>query len=322
MTALPKISVNIPLIAGGDPGIVLDSLKKVEYPPNRYEIIIVEGNHLTKQRNRGIVISKGEIIYLLDDDSQIHPKAFKILAKEFSDPKVAAVGGPSLTPSSKGNYLNNLVGYTLETYFGATRMRYRYSRQLNKAVSEYQLIGANLALRKNILKETGLFDERFPKKNDETDLLRRLNGKKYKLKYNQSLTIFRNQRKNLKLVAQQFFQYGRGRTKQIRYNPKAEDVVFIIPIGFLIYLLSLIFFHPSWYFLPIYFYFILGAATAAKAFIKYQKPSLLITMPLIFPIIHLSYALGLLSELVNESKDEDRLIKIKTRIFKRFSSPQ
>src|SRR3972149_9481398 len=301
MAKPPKISVNIPLIAGGDASIVLGSLEKVEYPKNRFEVIIIEGNHLTKQRNRGVLNSKGEIIYLLDDDSQVSPKAFKILAKEFSDPKVVAVGGPSLTPSTKRNYLNNLVGYTLETYFGATRMRYRYSRQVNRIVSEYQLIGANLALRRKTLKETGLFDERLHE-NDETEILRRLNRSRYKLKYNRRLTIFRSQRKRLFLVAQQFYEYGGGRTKQIRYNPRLEDVVFTIPIGFLIYLTSLIFFHPYWYFAPIGLYFSLGLATALKASLKHRTPSLLISMPLLFPIIHLSYALGLLNEFINQSK--------------------
>ena len=65
MKFFPKISINISVIFGGKCQTVLQSLKKVKYPDNLYEIVIIEGNHLTKQRNIGTKFSKGEIIYLL-----------------------------------------------------------------------------------------------------------------------------------------------------------------------------------------------------------------------------------------------------------------
>jgi GT2 family glycosyltransferase len=201
-------------------------------------------------------------------------------------------------------------------------MRYRYSRQFTKVGSEYRLIGANLALRKVSLKKTGLFDERFPQKNDETDLLRRVRLKRFKIRYNQNLSILRNQRKSLWLVALQFFQYGKGRMKQIRYSGKPEDLVFIIPMAFLFYLLFLPLYKFYWAFIPLGLYLILAIATASKAALKHHKPSLLVTMPLIFPIIHLSYAFGLLRELLWESKDLRTNVKVRIRRIKSFSSEQ
>src|SRR5579859_5281720 len=103
---LPKITVNICVISKGSTEIVLQSLKKIRYPKHLYEILIIEGSHLTRQRNVGLRHSSGTIVYLLDNDSQVHPEAFHILASEFTNPKIAAVGGPSLNPKRGDTYLS------------------------------------------------------------------------------------------------------------------------------------------------------------------------------------------------------------------------
>src|SRR4051812_5725686 len=138
---LPKISINISVITNGSADIALNSLKKVNYPRHLYEIILIEGNHLTRQRNIGFQHSKGEIVYLLDNDSQVHSGALRLLAKEFSSSKTAAVGGPSLTPKEGSSYFSKVIGYILETYFGAYRMRFKWSKQKSKKhTSDYIFI--------------------------------------------------------------------------------------------------------------------------------------------------------------------------------------
>lgn len=255
----------------------------------------VEGNQIAKQRNVALKHSSGTILYLLDDDSRVHRNSFKILAKEFSSPKVAAVGGPSLTKKESEGYFNDLMGYTLETYFGAMRMRFRYGKQNDQKGSEYRLIGANLALRKSAVTKVGKFNENIVP-NEETELLRRLSKAGFELKYNKKLSIYRNHRKNIFDLAKQFHHYGVGRMKQFLHNFSLEDILFIVPISFFLYLATLIFFHPFWYLIPLLLYIFLGVATSLKASIKYKRPDLLLTMLFIFPIIHLSYAVGLLHE--------------------------
>jgi len=297
---LPKISVNIPVITNGNAKIVLESLKKIDYPKQLTEIIIIEGNQIAKQRNEGLEHSNGDIIYMLDDDSQVQPESFKILAEEFNNPKVAAVGGPSLTPCNNG-YLNQIIGYVLETYFGAFRMSHKWSKAKNKQGMDYHFIGANLAIRKKAAIKVGGFDEKIVP-NEETELLRRLNKKGYILKYNKELFIYRNQRDNMSLLAKQFYHYGKGRMKQILKKPIPEDLVFTIPIFYGAYLVSLIFFHPIWYFLPLISYFLLGFLTSLKASIKYKRPDLLLSMHPVFLIIHLSYGTGLIIEMLKRFK--------------------
>lgn len=304
---LPKISINISVVTNDDAGDAILSLERINYPKDLFEIIIIQGSHLTKQRNKGIEYSRGDIIYLLDNDSQVQPNAFRLLAKEFSDMQVAAVGGPSLTPMNEQNNFSRVVGYVLETYFGAFRMRYKWSKQTNnKETSDYHFIGSNLALRKKFVEKIGGFDEKF-KANDETDLLRRLKDKGYRLKYTDKLIVFRHQRNNVFQLMKQFHHYGKGRMQHLLKNHKKEDFFLLAPICFELYLLSLIFFHPAWYLSILGLYILLATATSLKASIKYRRRDLLWKMALLSPVIHISYATGLLNELLDRIRFKELL---------------
>lgn len=316
---LPKISVNIPLIVNGSAEIVLESLKHIDYPKNLFEIIIIEGNHIARQRNIGLRHSKGEIVYLLDDDSQINPDSFKILAQEFQNKEIGAVGGPSLTPQKNTPYLNVLISRVLETYFGAFRMRYKWSSYVKNIFGrDYHFIGANLALRRKAVLEVGMFDEKIVP-NEETELLRRLRMKEYLLKFNKEFFIYRNQRKSLVELAKQFHHYGRGRMKQMKKRFILQDSILFAPIIFTVYLILLPFFTHPFYSIPLFLYILLGVATSLKASIKYKKSTLLFSMLPLFPIIHLSYAVGMIYELLLPFSKNTRKPIARVQFVKRFS---
>ncbi len=317
MVKYPKISVNIPLRTSENAEIVIQSLQKVKYPKNKIEVIIIEGTHIAKQRNKGIQCSDGEIIYLLDNDSEVQPNALQIIAKEFSNKKIAVLGGPSLSPIHTRSYFSRLIGYVLETQFGALRMRFRYSQQTTKApINEYHLIGANLALRKKLVVQVGGFNEKIVP-NEETELLRRIQKKGHILRYNERLFVRREQRTNIIALIHQFYRYGKGRAKQINYAATLSDVIFILPILFLFYLISLILYHAPLYFIPIVLYMIAGITTSLKASIKYRDSKIPLIMPFLFPIIHLSYTIGLLQYLLKpnsktKKKLEDNTIRVRS----------
>ena len=186
----------------------------------------------------------------------------------------------------------------------------------NRDSNEYHLIGANLALRKNIVKKIGFFNEKIIP-NEETELLRRLKNSGFKLVYKKELYIHRNHRKSLSDLARQFHHYGIGRMKQILYNGSIEDLIFIFPAAFLFYSISLFFFNPEWFLTPLFLYFILSFATSWKASFKYGRPSLIFTLPVIFFVIHISYALGIVDEFLNSIiKIEKKETVIKMRVKK------
>jgi succinoglycan biosynthesis protein ExoA len=301
--ALPFISINICVLSNRNPSVVLSSLKKLDYPKHKFEVIVIEGNHLTKQRNKGIKKSKGEIIYLLDDDAIIKPNALKLIAKAFNNTNVAALGGPSLTPKEPVSYFSKVVGYLLETYFGAFRMRFKWSKEHKRGkYSDYDFIGANLALRKSAVVAIGGFDETF-QANDETELIRRLKDNGYLLKYSNHLYIFRQQRKNIVSLIKQFYHYGKGRMRHIAKNPKKDDYFLLAPMCFTVYLATLLVIHSFLYLTPFFFYSLLGLLTSTKAAIKYKRPDLLISMSVLYPVVHISYSFGLLHEGVIQIKN-------------------
>jgi len=306
----PKISIIIPVKLNGDISSVMESIKNVDYPKKHLEVIVAEGNWPSSQRNKAINKAGGKIIFFLDNDSRIQPWSLNLLEKKFSDPQLAVLGGPSLTSPKDTNYFSKLIGYILETYFGALRMRWRYSSDVYRQnATEYELIGANLAIRKNIFSIIPGFDESLYA-NEETDLLRRISDMGYKMKYNKKFFIYRSHRKNPAKLIKQFFKYGEGRMMQIEKKAKFEDLVFGVPVIFVIYLFSLLFIHQTWYFLPLLIYFLLGFASSLKVMLKYKKIDVFFVIPFIFPFIHISYAFGLIKEIYARYLDRTKKTKI------------
>src|SRR5512143_966485 len=121
----PKISVIVP-VRPGVPVRAIAALHNADYDPDRLEILIVEGDCPSRQRNCGARQASGDILYFLDDDSLIAPDALRRLALHYSTSDVQAVGGPSLTPDDEP-LLSRCIGYALGTRLGAWTMRARYA---------------------------------------------------------------------------------------------------------------------------------------------------------------------------------------------------
>lgn len=305
----PKISIVIFSRPTESPAVAINSVKTLSFSQDLFEVIVIKGNNLVKQRNIALQQAAGEIVYFIDNDAKLQENALQIIDKEFSQSKVAAVGGPSLSPENEKYYLSNIIGYILATHFGALRMRLRYAQKkaTTNATEEY-LIGANLALRKNAVISVGGFDEKIIP-NEETELLRRLKKKGYRLSYLPSLFIYRSHRKNLRELYKQFVFYGRGRMKQLLKSQSSMDIIFIVPLMFLFYCISLLFFHSFFYVIPLLIYILLALATSAKASIVHKRFDLLFVMPCIFPIIHIAYAIGLIEEFIFRIGSKSKYIK-------------
>ena len=58
----PTLSVVIPHKPGLERIRALESLATVEYPRDRYEVIVAEGYHPSKQRNQAVAQAHGEFV--------------------------------------------------------------------------------------------------------------------------------------------------------------------------------------------------------------------------------------------------------------------
>jgi hypothetical protein len=111
------------------------------------------------------------------------------------------------------------------------------------------------------------------------------------------LAIFRSQRPTFPAFVRQLFGYGRGRAQQILLGG-GSGIASFVPVFFLLYLLSLPFLHLPVYYLPLLCYLVMVLAEAFRAAITSRKTGPACLLPLLFPVLHLSYGAGLLSGLV------------------------
>ena len=175
----------------------LDSVCKQTFPPEQYEIIIVddgstddteaqitnyklspyggspEGRQITKPeiyyfkienggpakaRNLGIKESKGEIIFFTDDDCMVPPDWMAILLDGYKrHPEVVGVGGWHKATSQKASFLERCED-AVDKKFGSSIL----NAEIKTNLYFFPFVGAqpaNLSYKKSVLEECGGFDE-------------------------------------------------------------------------------------------------------------------------------------------------------------------
>jgi len=292
----------------------IESIKSLAGKDFTWELLIASGSQPSRQRNIAAVKASGEILYFLDDDSMVCNSSIEACLEAMRDSMVTVIGGPSLTPSADSS-LQRLFGAALGSLFGAgkSRSRYRPVGRLRET-SEKELILCNLAIRRDIFLSSGGFDERlYP--NEENELLDRLAMLGHKLIYNPRMIVERSQRASLWQFCRQFFRYGRGRGEQTRISKNLSFTKFI-PLFFVTYLLLLPLFPTGTVFIkiPLFFYILTDALVAAKIAAK-EKNILYFLLFLIFPLMHCSNGVGLLSGIIKGGSLEPESQEITVKCY-------
>lgn len=288
---MTTFSIIIPVKPGGTV-TALNALKVLEYPLERFEILVTEGTCPSRQRNLAARKARGDLLYFLDDDSRPVPDALRRCADAFGDADVAVVGGPSLTPAGDTR-LQRLFGAALASLFGAGAMRNRYRATGSlRRTSEKELILCNLAFRRDLFLGADGFDERlYP--NEENELLDRIAASGHALLHDPAMAVERSQRPTLAAFMRQMFGYGRGRAQQTLLAGPGSVVSFA-PLLFVCYLLLLPLLPASllWS-LPLLAYAILVVGFTVVAAMASGLAENLLLLGL-FPIMHCCNGAGLL----------------------------
>ncbi|MDD2308663.1 MAG: glycosyltransferase family 2 protein [Desulfuromonadaceae bacterium] len=305
-----SFSVIIPVRPGGY-AAAYEYLKKIMPHDLRYEILLAEGSAPSRQRNLAAREAGGDILYFLDDDSLIVPENFARCSEGMSDPAVAVVGGPSITPTGDSR-LQQLFGLALSSGFGsgAVSNRYRVHGE-TRETTDKELILCNLAVRRSIFMDLGGFNEcLYP--NEENEFLERVASAGFKLLHIPSMMVFRSQRENLKAFIRQMFNYGRGRGEQTLIT-SSYSVTSFIPLFFVVYLLvSLICIKYLFLLIPLVIYVFAALASAFLMMVRTgQWFALFLTG--IYPLMHIVNGSGLLWGLINGKPEpaEDSSIRIR-----------
>lgn len=119
---------------------------------------------LSVARNAGIRACRGDLIAFTDDDTEVLPEWTSELVRAFESPEVAAVTGlvlPAELKTAAQQHFQFAIGG-----FGSDCIPVRFDQEFLRRSRPYGCqvwrigAGANMAFRRTILQEVGLFDER------------------------------------------------------------------------------------------------------------------------------------------------------------------
>jgi len=278
-----------------------DSLKNLDYPKNKYELIVERGTNPSENRNRGIKKSKGEIIAFIDDDAIVSKYLLKNAEEFLKEHKdIEIVGGTQLTPKTD-NFFAKISGYVLENPFGTYKMSNRYKKgKLNLDADESSITSAICFVRKEVFKKIKGFNPiLYP--GEDPEFFGRAKKKGIKIAYNPNLIVYHKRRSTPFGFCKQIFRYGRVRMLKEKLNKTKINPVFLMPAGFTLYFLflpALISIHKI-FLIPIIIYF--SIVILVSLIISLRKNLLALPfLPIIFFLLHFSYGLGMLSYFISK----------------------
>jgi cellulose synthase/poly-beta-1,6-N-acetylglucosamine synthase-like glycosyltransferase len=299
----------------------LDSLLKLDYSKENYEIIVVDGKskdrtiqivsqyvqkfnnvkllideigYQTTSRNLGIKDSKYEFIAFTDADCIIPENWIKVLVTNFNRynpiyPNLAGVGGSNIPPKQISNFIK-AIGIAYDSWLGS--LGSLQAKKIEKDNPVFSLSCTNCLYDKSKLKEVGLFSTDKGNMGDDWVLGLKLKKKNYLLMGLKESFVWHKFRSSPKKFFKNMFLYGKVRAFFIRKYPFENSMKYFLPIIFLLAMLStvliflnIIFIVPLIYF-PIIFIYSLCLSIAKKSI---QLTPLVF---LVFILLHFGYGLG------------------------------
>lgn len=241
------ISIVIPTKNNGD--IIercLLSIREQNYLADDIEIIVIDGHSqdntvdiakkygctiryeehgtISYARNLGIKEARGHIIAFTDADCVADPEWIKEAVKLLSNPTVAAVGGPNVTPDNDSAFARN-VGAVL-SFLSRAGARYGYEGQEVKEI--YHNPTCNVFYQKKVLFEVGGFNHNLVTVDDE-ELDYRIRKQGYKILYTPFSKVYHYRRPSWKKFVKMAYNYGLGRMQAIKLHPDMGKGFHYIP---------------------------------------------------------------------------------------------
>jgi succinoglycan biosynthesis protein ExoA len=202
------------------------------------EILLAVGSNPSRQRNLAVAQARGEILVFLDSDCRVDEAHFTRIAAHLAAGR-DFVGGPVLLEApAEPNEILFQSFFAHPAVTGPSSARYRVHGEL-RPCDDAGLILCNLAVRREIFRVSGGFDERlYP--NEENEWMARLQAGGQVLWHDPALTVRRPQRKSWGEFSRTLIGYGRGRTRQSRVSRQGNLPRQIPAMGLVLFLLALL----------------------------------------------------------------------------------
>jgi succinoglycan biosynthesis protein ExoA len=252
-------------------------------------------------RNELVSLAGGQWLYFVDDDAYVHPHLFAKFADDLMvHPRASVFGGPNLTPVSSSPFQEAsglALGSRFATFFSAPR--YKPLGPVRKS-SEANLILCNL-----FMSRAALGNKPFPPEFlccEENWVLQNMDRQGHILIYDPELVVWHERRPNPLTLARQIFKYGLGRGQLIRSRPQSAKPSYFVPAAAAFCALFLVAFNAGaitlWTF--VLYGFLCAIAAARNGMSKNCNPAAALMSLAVFPIVHVSYGLGLLWGIVRQ----------------------
>jgi len=294
----------------------LDSLLNQDYPEDKYEIIVIDGNSedntkkIVKKysdikvldnperntavgRNIGIKNSKGNYILNFSGHASAEKNLLSILSKKLvgANKELAGVGCRFETVGS--NYISKGIHFVLASKLGG------FGTTFNQPEKECFMDSIAFTLyRKEVFDKIGLFDPDFWIGQDG-ELNLRIKEKGYKLLYTPKTKVYHGKRDTFSSYANQMFKYGVAAYKRTKKH-KNFRMIYLLPsltiILLLFFLILSLFYRVFLYLILIYalFYIMVSLAYSIKFTIKEKNLRYLFIILPLYITTHFCYGIGFL----------------------------
>ena len=198
----------------------IDSIRKIDYPKEKLEIIVVEEAHSPQEiegvkyifipwkkrkdfgypRNLGVKNAKNEIIVFTDDDCTVEKDWLKQLVSCIGKDVAGVAGGVLVKDCNAVGYCENILGFP----GGGLK---KIIEAKSKISSTDQISTCNCAYQKLIFNDIGYFKENTPYSGEDYDFTQRV-CRKYKCLYNPNAIVYHKARGNLWKIFRWFNRRG------------------------------------------------------------------------------------------------------------------
>ena len=258
----------------------------------------------SRKRDMAVNYANGEILAFIDDDAYPRRDWLKNAIGNFSDPEVAAVGGPAITPDND-TLRQKASGLVYSSKLVSGQYAYRYSPKRKKEVDDYP--SCNFLIRKSVMQELGGFKTNFWPGEDTKlclDITQRL-GKK--IIYDPTVIVYHHRRNLFLPHLRQIANYALHRGYFAKGYPATSlRIAYFIPSLFLLFLCAgavFVFFAST---LKIIYLVILSLYLLLAIIFSINKELRL--FPLIFMgtiLTHLTYGFYFIKGLLAKSLQEE-----------------
>lgn len=228
------------------------SLSRLDFPEGWYEIVVVddgstdetervmatlqsagqtairylkqkEHRGASAARNSGIKMAGGEILVFTDDDCLFQREWLSLLLAPFDSAEVGMVGGPDRAPEGS-SFSSKCADYLLTSFIGTGGLREKNRLRAGR----YYPRSCNMAIRRDVLAQVGLFDEDlFP--GEEIELAYRVEKAGCPISFAPDAYVWHKRRANLREHLRKIYAIGHGRVALARKHSGLFQMGHMIP---------------------------------------------------------------------------------------------